>query len=419
MTYQKPKGTRDIYGRDLTRIETVCSYARSFFGKHGYQEIRTPVFEYAELFIRSIGENTDIVEKENYTFEIGDRRYMLRPEGTAAVLRAIIENSIPLPQRFLYIEPMFRKERPQKGRYREFLQIGIEHIGEIGPLFDAEMIEQGKRFLDGFGTLDVTVEVNSIGCPECRAEYKKALGGFLKPYSAELCKDCLRRIERNFLRIFDCKNEQCQMVYDRAPKITDTLCPACAEHYARVKHYLSAFSVAFLENKRLVRGLDYYTRTVFEFKAGALGAQDTILAGGRYDILMRELGGPDTPALGWAMGVDRMLLSLPDTQPEISIPKKYFLAVMGKTLLPKVLFIRETAHRLGFACILGNPDEPIRQQMKKANKLDVDYVMIYGEDEARERQCTVKDMQSGEQQSVALEKLAEYLIEQNSANRRH
>jgi histidyl-tRNA synthetase len=409
MMYQKPKGTRDIYGRDLMRIETVCSSARSFFRTYGYQEIRTPVFEYADLFIRSIGETTDIVEKENYAFELGDRRYMLRPEGTASVLRAIIENKISLPQRFLYIEPMFRKERPQKGRYREFIQIGIEHIGEIGPLYDAEMIEQGKRFLDGLGMTGITIEVNSIGCPECRTEYKKLLNGFLQPHVSRLCTDCVRRIERNFLRIFDCKNEQCQRVYDQAPKITDSLCTACAEHYAKVKHYLKMFPVLFIENKKLVRGLDYYTRTVFEFKSGNLGSQDTILAGGRYDILMKELGGPDAPALGWAMGVDRMLLSLPEGKPAIEVLEKFFLVVMGETLFSRALDIRKVIHDRGYVCILGDHEESVKHQLKKANKLQANYTVIFGEDEARENACTIKDMQSGKQEKVLIHALDDFL----------
>lgn len=409
MAYQKPKGTRDIFGHELARIETVCQRARSFFDKHGYQEIRTPVFEYAELFVRSIGEHTDIVEKENYTFEISKRTYMLRPEGTASVLRAIIENKISLPQRFLYIEPMFRRERPQKGRYREFIQIGIEHIGEISPVFDAEMIEQGKQFLYSIGCKQFTIEVNSIGCPQCRAVYKKLLYNHLQSYSKQLCEDCIRRMERNFLRIFDCKNTHCQKVYDMAPKITDNLCDECKEHYAKVKRYLDIFGVKAQENKKMVRGLDYYTRTVFEFKAGSLGAQDTILAGGRYDILMKELGGPDTPALGWAMGVDRILIALPDNLPVIPQRTIFFIAAMGETYLSDLIPVRNMIQAHGCMVMIANPDDTIKKQMKKANRCNADYVLIYGEQEAAGHLITIKEMKTGEQRSLAFEGLPGFL----------
>jgi len=409
MAYQKPKGTRDIFGHDLRRIETVCHSARSFFGEHGYQEIRTPVFEYADLFIRSIGEHTDIVEKENYTFKVSERTYMLRPEGTASVLRAVIENNISLPQRFLYIEPMFRREKPQKGRYREFIQIGIEHIGEAGAVFDAEMIEQGKRFLHAVGCNDFAIELNSIGCPECRAGYKKILHSELDARSAKLCDDCSRRMERNFLRIFDCKNKECQSIYDRVPKITDNLCKACAEHYERVKLYLGIFGIEALENKKMVRGLDYYTRTVFEFKAGKLGAQDTILAGGRYDILMKELGGPDTPALGWAMGVDRMLIALVDDIPVVPKQTIFYIVAMGETYLADMIPIRNTIQSHGCISIFADPDDPIKKQMKKANRSNADYVLIYGEQEAIDHTVTIKNMKTGEQNAVALDTLQQFI----------
>jgi histidyl-tRNA synthetase len=409
MAYQKPKGTRDIYGHDLARIETVCHNARTFFGKNGYMEIRTPVFEYAELFIRSIGQHTDIVEKENYTFEINERTYMLRPEGTASVLRSIIENHIPVPQRFLYIEPMFRRERPQKGRYREFIQIGIEHVGEIAPVFDAELIEQGKTFLNSIGCEGFTIEINSIGCPQCRLEYKKLLRENLQSRSTQLCDDCVRRMESNFLRLFDCKNVQCQCIYDEVPKITDHLCGKCAEHYQRVKHYLEIMDVPVSENKKMVRGLDYYTRTVFEFKAGVLGAQDTILAGGRYDILMQELGGQDTPALGWAMGVDRMLIALPDDLPVVPRQKVVYIIAMGEEYVSDMLRVRTQVQTCGHVCMIGNPDAPIKKQMKQANRSHADYVFIYGEQESKDQTVTVKNMEKGDQRSVPIDALGDFL----------
>jgi histidyl-tRNA synthetase len=398
--YQKPKGTRDLFGHELKRLETMNAIARDFFGQHGYEEIRTPSFEYAALFDRSIGATTDIVEHEIYKFEVGNKEYALRPEGTASVLRAFIENKMRLPARFLYIYSMFRRERPQKGRYREFLQIGIELLGEQSPFYDAEIIEQGKRYLDLTGARDYFIEVNSIGCPECRKVYREKLGEYLQPHMAELCGDCQRRFERNFLRIFDCKKESCQHVYDRAPKITDNLCSDCAQHYDQVRDYLKKFDIDYRENKKLVRGLDYYTRTVFEFKHGKLGAQDTIIAGGRYDLLMKELGGPDTPCTGWAMGPERFLLTLPDNMPKIADRKTFFVAGMGQKYMTEILKLRSTIQAAGHICLLGNPDDPIKQQVKRADKTQAAYVVIYGEDEEKSGVYAVKDMKTGEQKNI-------------------
>ena len=409
MLYQKPKGTRDIYGKELKRIEAVCNAARSFFVRNGYQEIRTPAFEIADLFIRSIGEHTDIVEKENYTFKAGKRIYMLRPEGTASVLRAIIENKIPLPRRLLYIEPMYRKERPQKGRYREFIQIGIELIGEDDPIYDAEIIEQGKRFLESVGAAGFTIEVNSIGCPKCRSLYKKALKDFLRSKTNVLCSNCTVRLNKNFLRIFDCKEQKCQEIYDTAPKITDNLCANCTQHYATVKKFLAEFSIEFTENKKLVRGLDYYTRTVFEFKHQLLGARDTILAGGRYDLLMEELGGVNAPALGWAMGVDCVILSLRYEQPPLVQRKIFFIATIGEGLITETVELRNTIQENDHVCIMGNPKDSVKRQLKKANRLQADYTILYGEDEAKAKVCSMKDMESGEQKQIVLKDFASFV----------
>lgn len=400
MQYQKPKGTRDLFGRELQRIESVCRSAREFFARHGYEEIRTPAFEHADLFIRSIGAHTDIVEKENYTFEIDKRLLMLRPEGTASTLRALIENRIVMPARLLYIGSMFRKEKPQKGRFREFVQVGTELIGEGAPFYDAEMIAQGMQFMDFLGVRTIRVELNSIGCPVCRREYKKTLRAFLHEHEQELCADCLRRLDKNFLRIFDCKNSRCQAVYDHAPKITDGLCADCNGHYQQVKAYLDRFDVLFHENKKLVRGLDYYTRTVFEFKHESLGSQDTVLAGGRYDVLMKELGGPDTPALGWAMGVDRLLIAMPDDLPPVPARKRFFIITMGETHLEHALHIQHTLIEHGTVCLMGDPADTIKRQFKDAHKQKADYAIVYGEDEARQGIYTVKDMTTGEQESV-------------------
>ncbi len=407
--YQKPKGTRDVFGRELQRLQAMNIKARTFFGQHGYEEIRTPVFEYAALFDRSIGTTTDIVEHELYEFEVNKKQYALRPEGTASVLRAFIENKMTLPSRLLYIFPMYRRERPQKGRYREFLQIGIEVLGEEGPFYDAEIIEQGKRYLDLVGAREYYIELNSIGCPQCRSDYREKLAEFLKPRLNDLCEDCRKRFERNFLRIFDCKKDSCQRVYDKAPKITDNLCASCAGHYCSVRDYLGQFEVDYRENKKLVRGLDYYTRTVFEFKHGGLGAQDTIIAGGRYDLLMKELGGPDTPCTGWAMGPERFLLALPEDRPVIKEKMVFFVAGMGERFMPDIIKIRQIIQSKGQICVFGNPADTIKRQVKRANRLNAHFVVIYGENEEKEGVYAVKNMSTGEQKNVLFKDFEAYL----------
>ena len=409
MKYQKPKGTRDIFGRELQRTEAVCSTARLFFEQNGFEEIRTPTFEFAQLFDRSIGERTDIIEHEMYKFEINKKLYALRPEGTASVLRAFIENKLSLPARFFYIWSMYRREKPQKGRYREFLQIGIEILGEDKPFYDAEIIDQGKRFLNLIGAKDFTIEINSIGCPKCRAIYKNKLRDYLEPNFSNLCSNCQRRFERNFLRIFDCKNKTCQQIYTKAPKITDNLCAECLEHYLSVKKFLNKFGIDYTENRKLVRGLDYYTRTVVEFKQQSLGAQDTILAGGRYDLLMKELGGSDAPSTGWAMGVDRLLISMPDNLPKIDEKKRFFIATIGERFINEMIELRNLIQQNNFICLMGNPDDSIKHQLKKANSAKADYSIIYGEDEAKNKVCTVKNMEIGKQEKISIKDFKTFL----------
>lgn len=398
--YQKPKGTRDIFGDELKRLETMNAVARSFFGQQGYQEIRTPTFEFATLFDRSIGETTDIVEHEIYKFEVNRKWYALKPEGTAPVLRAFIENKLSLPARFLYVCSMYRRERPQKGRYREFLQIGIELLGESEAFYDAEIIDQGKRYLDRIGAKGFNIELNSIGCPECRRAYRQKLGTYLEPNLPRLCTDCRRRFEHNFLRIFDCKKETCHKVYDKAPKITDNLCKDCAAHYDGVKRYLRRYGIEYAENKKLVRGLDYYTRTVFEFKHSGLGAQNTIIAGGRYDLLMKELGGPNTPCTGWAMGPERLLLTMPEEAPHIDKKETFYVVGMGERYVDEIIQLRNAIQARGHVSICGNPDAPLKQQIKKADKVGAAYTVIFGEDEEKEGVYAVKEMKTGKQSKI-------------------
>ncbi|MBE0432502.1 histidine--tRNA ligase [candidate division WOR-3 bacterium] len=412
MTYNKPKGTRDLFGKELQRLEAINGMARDFFLQHGYTEIRTPTFEFAALFDRSIGEATDIVEHEIYKFETKGKGkvYALRPEGTASVLRAVIENRLPMPQRFLYIGSMYRRERPQKGRYREFQQIGIELLGESRPFYDAEIIELGSRYLHHIGSRDFRIELNSIGCPRCRGQYRIALEKFLTPHLSNLCDDCQKRFTRNFLRIFDCKNGTCQHIYDDAPKITDNLCAECGEHYEQVRNHLRGFGVDYTENKKMVRGLDYYTRTVFEFKHGGLGAQDTVIAGGRYDLLVRELGGADTPCIGWAMGPERLLLTMDDDRPELKHRRTFYVIAIGEKYMDQMIGLRDQIHGSGNICMLGDPGEPIKMQIKKADRVSADYALILGEDEEREGVYAVKDMKTAKQEKVLIAEFASFLV---------
>ncbi|MEO0227526.1 MAG: histidine--tRNA ligase [candidate division WOR-3 bacterium] len=407
--YQRPRGTRDIWGIELERIEVINHWARNFFKKNGFIEIKTPTFESIELFVRSIGEYTDIVEKEMYTFEHNGKVFVLRPEGTAAVLRAVIENKINVPARLLYIGQMFRKERPQKGRYREFLQIGIELLGESAPFYDAEVIDLASRFLNSIGLREFFIEVNSIGCPICRASYKNRLREFIMPKLDNLCPDCRKRFEKNFLRIFDCKNDICQQFYQDTPKITDNLCPECSIHYQKVKEFLDKLDIKYQENKRLVRGLDYYTKTVFEFKLKELGAQDTIIAGGRYDLLMKELGGDDLSCVGWAMGVERTLLAIPENLPEIEKNRVFSIAIMGEKYLNEFVNIRKKILDWGQIVIPVDPCASIKRQLKAANRNRADFVIIYGDDEDSEGVYTVRDMSTGTQQKIPKEKIEKFL----------
>ncbi len=409
MQYRRPRGTRDIFGKESKRLETLCHVARCFFEQHGYEEIKTPTFEIAQLFDRSIGERTDIVEHEMYKFKAGKYLYALRPEGTASVIRAFIENRLSLPARYLYIWPMYRRERPQKGRYREFLQIGIELLGEGKPYYDAEIIDQGKKFLQLVGARDFFIEINSIGCPECRRDYKDKLKVFLKPQFSKLCSKCKQRFEKNFLRIFDCKNKSCQIIYRDAPKIADNLCLECLQHYADVRKYLEKFEINYTENKQLVRGLDYYTRTVVEFKHQSLGAQDTILAGGRYDLLMQQLGGKEAPCIGWAMGVDRLLLTMPEDLPITQEKKRFFIATIGEKFISVMIRLRDLIQKNNYICLMGNPEDTIKDQLRHANRVGVDYSILYGEDEARQGACAVKNMKTGEQRIVIIKEFLEFL----------
>ncbi|MEO0226203.1 MAG: histidine--tRNA ligase, partial [candidate division WOR-3 bacterium] len=354
MRYQRIKGTRDVLPSEIERVNFVKEKARQIFSLYGYREIRTPILEPTELFVHSTGTTSDIVAKQMYTFtDLGKRSITLRPEGTPGVIRAVIENQLSLPQRLYYIEPMFRQERPQKGRYREFNQIGIEAVGIGSPLIDAEVINIGVELLRSVQIINFVVELNSIGCPICRPAFRSALLKFIKPKVVKFCPDCQMRADRNPLRIFDCKNEVCQQLLSDAPSPVDYLCSECRSHYANVKDYLKFYKIEFVENPRLARGIDYYTRTVFEIKDRHLGAQDTIIGGGRYDYLVKELGGPDAPAIGFALGLERLVQSM--TQPEIKSGKMktFFIIPLSASSLPLAINLQQTIVRKCSISLIG------------------------------------------------------------------
>ncbi len=417
MKIQSPKGTRDILPPEIQTWQWVEKVARSVFETYGYQEIRTPIFESTDLFVRGIGDATDIVEKEMYTFnDKGTRSISLRPEGTASVIRAILQNRLldgASVLKFYYIGQMFRYDRPQAGRYREFWQVGVEAFGADEPAIDAEVIALGYQFFSTLGIKDLTLYLNSIGDPVCRPKYIEDLKAYAKMHLDRLCGKCLARHERNPMRVLDCKESGCRAVVADAPRLSDYLCDACRENFDAVRKYLDLLGIDYRENPYIVRGLDYYSRTAFEFTASGLGAQDAIGGGGRYDYLVEELGGNPTPGVGFALGVDRIVIALEAqnvTAPTCP-PVDVYIAVLGDAAMPVAMQLTQQLRDSGIKTDLEYKGRSLRAQMKTADKLVARYVLIIGEDEINNESATVRDMESGDQQSVAFAQLAEMLHE--------
>jgi len=381
----------------------------------GYGEIRTPIFESTELFTRSVGEETDIVQKEMYTFvDKGGRSLTLRPEGTAPTIRAFIENSMindGLPQRFYYIGPMFRYERPQAGRLRQFHQFGVELIGSAEPSADAEIVQFAKSFLDLLGLTSYKIFVNSIGCPNCRVEYKNALRQYYSQHYDEICEDCKKRFQTNILRLLDCKKDL--EIAKRAPKTVDYLCDECRKHYERFKDLLVHLNIPFDEDASLVRGLDYYTRTVFEVKHDLLGAQSAVLGGGRYDGLCKELGGTDLPALGFAAGIERLILAVKSEGLQIpQVPKcDVYVAPIGEQATAKALELADLLRKRGIITVCDINARPIKMQLKHANRLNAVISVIIGEDELSKETIQVKDLVNQTQSEVELKYAVDYILD--------
>jgi histidyl-tRNA synthetase len=400
MEFRAVRGVEDLIPPESEKFEKVVEKFKKIVKRAGFREIILPIFEEAGLFRRSVGETTDIVQKEMYVFEDkGGRIIALRPEGTASAVRAYIEHGIFAKEPFtkwFYVGPMFRFERPQAGRKRQFFQAGCEMFGLSSPGADAEVIKVANDILKSLG-VDSTLEINSIGCEKCRQEYRKALLKFLENQRENLCEDCQRRFERNPLRVLDCKNEKCREVVEKAPLITDYLCSECSEHFESVKDYLKVLEVEFNVNPFLVRGLDYYTRTVFEFKSNKLGAQSTVLAGGRYDRLISQLGGPDTPALGFALGIDRVMLLLPDIEEKRN---GVFVITGGKEAYREGLKLVDILRKKGLRAEIDHRQGSFKSQMKAADRVRAKYAVIIGELELSEGFYSLKELETGKQERV-------------------
>ena len=404
------KGTKDILPAEMPVWHFMEDEARKIFTEYGAKEIRTPIFEATELFARGVGDTTDIVNKEMYTFEKSERSLTLRPENTAGVVRAFIENGmhrLSTPVKLWYKGPMFRYERPQAGRQRQFHQVGVEVFGIKQATADAEVILMAVNYLKALGLNDLSVELNSLGCPECRETFKTKLKAVIKPYLSELCPDCQARYEKNPLRLLDCKVEECKAIYAK-PEIqeviqSDFICDDCANHFNELKGYLDALNINYSINKLLVRGLDYYNRTVFEIKSNNLGSQNAVCGGGRYDSLVRNLGGEDTPAIGFAMGMERLASLIGQKEAE----RTTAFVVSNNTL--EAIKLTEELRGQNVTAEFDLTNKKFVKQLEKASKVSK-YALILGEDEISTNKVTVKNLDTSEQKTVAREDLLKEIL---------
>lgn len=398
------RGFRDILPEETLKWQRAEEKIRTIFFDFGIREIRIPVLEKTDLFKRGIGEATDIVEKEMYTFlDRGNEYLTMRPEATAGVIRAYIEHHLyekdPIAKLFT-IGPMFRRERPQKGRFRQFHQINVEFLGQEDPRIDAELMAMLMHLLNELGLSNLKLEINSLGCAACRPAFRETAIGFLKQKEGELCADCRRRLETNPLRIFDCKNEACQETIAGAPLILDFICDECREHFEEVKSHLGLLDVSFVINRKMVRGLDYYTRTAFEITTESLGAQNAVTGGGRYDGLVEMLGGPAISGIGFAIGFDRLIAMLPDTDGQNASGPHIFIAALGNDALRHAFSLCNTLRRTGIRAEMDLSGKSLKSQMKRANKLGCSHTLIIGDTEMGEGAAPLRDMLSGTQESI-------------------
>lgn len=403
------KGTKDVLPKDVHKNQYIEATALDIASKFGYKEIRTPVFEHTELFQRGVGDTTDVVQKEMYTFDDkGGRSITLRPEGTAGAVRSFLENGLcneSLPQKVCYLISCYRYEKPQAGRLREFHQFGVECFGTASPLADAEIIALAKSIFDTLGVRDLSLEINSIGCPKCRAEYHKALKEYFASRKDELCDTCKGRLDRNPMRILDCKSPICHEIAQGAPVVIDYLCDECKEHFEKVQKYLDAQNIEYKINPQIVRGLDYYTKTVFEFVSNSIGAQGTVCGGGRYDGLVEELGGQHTASLGFAMGLERLMLLMEAQGCEFPQAEKpdLFIVALGEKATLKAVEIAKDMREEGFSALLDLNQRSVRAQMKYADKLGAKFNVVIGDNEVENKIAKLKNMQTGEETEINLD----------------
>jgi histidyl-tRNA synthetase len=408
------KGMNDLLPDQIHWWQKLESVARELLETFGYRELRTPLLEKTELFARSIGESTDIVEKEMYTFaDLSGQLLTLRPEATASVVRAFIQHNLqadPLVRKFYTMGPMFRHERPQKGRYRQFHQIDAEVFGIDDPMLDAEIMYMLRLLLERIGLRDVVLHINSLGCSQCRAEYRVELKDFLAREALGFCPDCQRRRHTNALRVFDCKVERCRELLVEAPMLLDRICPGCAQHFAQVRQTLDQLHTSYHIDPRMVRGLDYYTRTTFEVITDQLGAQNAVGGGGRYDGLMRDLGGPDLPGIGFAMGMERLILLLQQQDVGSRRQPMLFVAALGDAARRRAFVLTQELRAEGLATEMDYGGASLKSQMRKADKLQVRFVAILGDEEMTRGALQLRDMVTKIQESVPFEQVPQVLM---------
>jgi len=402
------RGFKDILPGEVEKWQYVESEARRVFGLFGFLELRIPILEKTELFARSIGQATDIVGKEMYTFPDRDGDSLtLRPEATTSIMRAYLESGLQVKEpvgKYYFMGPMFRYERPQKGRYRQFHQIDAEILGVQEPQADAELLVMLMRFLGGLALKNLNLQINSLGDPACRGPYRDEIQKFLRSKREDLCEDCQRRVETNPLRVFDCKKEECQAQLSDAPVVLDFLCADCRRHFEQVKRLLDELRLPYAVNPRMVRGLDYYTRTAFEVVAGDLGAQNSVCGGGRYDGMAEEIGGPSVPAIGFAIGVERLVMLLPEEKNYLRYPE-VFLAALGEEAQRKGFALAQELRDAGVWVEIDYEGKSLKSQMRKADRFKTPWVIILGEEELKKNRAILRDMATKEQEEIPLEEV--------------
>lgn len=416
MLTKAPRGTKDIIPAEAYKWNYLEEKFRDLCRLYGYEEIRTPVFEHTELFKRGVGDTTDIVQKEMYTFkDRGDRDLTLKPEGTAGVIRAFIENKMyaeTQPTKLFYITPCFRYERPQSGRQRQFHQFGVEAIGSDTPSLDAEVISLAMQFLGEAGLNDLTVSINSVGCPVCREEYNRLLKDYLATKADVLCDLCNDRRDKNPMRVIDCKNETCQANIVDIPLMADHLCDNCKDHFKQLKAYLDEMNIKYVVDKKIVRGLDYYKRTAFEIISNDLGAQSTVCGGGRYDGLVEQIGGPSGySGIGFGLGAERLLLTLEANGVEIGNPNHtdIFVVTIGDKAKLKSFSILKDLRENHISADKDHLDRSLKAQFKYSNKINTKYTIVIGDDELDKDKATLKNMETGDQKLIKISELVNEL----------